>query len=247
MAGRERWERDRVYEQDRYEDDRYYMRGGREPGRGRAYDDDIIRDRSYEYERERGPGRRGSGEEYERRVVMERDRERDDYRAPPRPGMQRRQSSLDTYDRRPLRGFPDRAREEYPPPARREDIRRDDFRAPPYVDIPLPRREAVRYREDRYPEDIPQERTYEREVIRSRDRRERDRSGSRDSHTTRTSKSRTHQSDSKTSRSSSSSSSHGGTTIVSEYPKKGKTRVPVRLVSKRALIDLGYPYIEEVC
>ncbi|KAK1700768.1 hypothetical protein BDP55DRAFT_644109 [Colletotrichum godetiae] len=29
------------------------------------------------------------------------------------------------------------------------------------------------------------------------------------------------------------------------YPKKGKTRIPIRLVSKRALIDLGYPFIEE--
>jgi hypothetical protein len=32
----------------------------------------------------------------------------------------------------------------------------------------------------------------------------------------------------------------------SEYPKKGKTRIPVRLVSKRALIDIGYPFTEEV-
>lgn len=31
-----------------------------------------------------------------------------------------------------------------------------------------------------------------------------------------------------------------------EYPKKGKTRIPARLVSKRALIDLGYPFVEEV-
>ncbi|KAF9875129.1 hypothetical protein CkaCkLH20_07395 [Colletotrichum karsti] len=31
----------------------------------------------------------------------------------------------------------------------------------------------------------------------------------------------------------------------SQYPKKGKTRIPARLVSRRALIDLGYPHIEE--
>lgn len=31
-----------------------------------------------------------------------------------------------------------------------------------------------------------------------------------------------------------------------EYPKKGKTRIPSRLVSKRALIDLGYQFVEEV-
>ncbi|KAK2043409.1 hypothetical protein LZ31DRAFT_621657 [Colletotrichum somersetense] len=29
------------------------------------------------------------------------------------------------------------------------------------------------------------------------------------------------------------------------YPKNGKTRIPMKLVSKRALIDLGYPFIEE--
>lgn len=29
------------------------------------------------------------------------------------------------------------------------------------------------------------------------------------------------------------------------YPKKGKTRIPAHLVSRRALIDLGYPIIEE--
>jgi hypothetical protein len=34
-------------------------------------------------------------------------------------------------------------------------------------------------------------------------------------------------------------------TARSEYPKKGKTRIPARLVSKRALIELGYPYVEE--
>lgn len=34
-------------------------------------------------------------------------------------------------------------------------------------------------------------------------------------------------------------------TVKSEYPKKGKTRIPARLVSKRALIDLGYPFVEE--
>jgi hypothetical protein len=36
-------------------------------------------------------------------------------------------------------------------------------------------------------------------------------------------------------------------TVRSEFPKKGKTRMPARLVSKRAIIDLGYPFEEEVC
>lgn len=32
----------------------------------------------------------------------------------------------------------------------------------------------------------------------------------------------------------------------SEFPKKGKTRMPARLVSKKAIIDLDYPFVEEV-
>lgn len=40
---------------------------------------------------------------------------------------------------------------------------------------------------------------------------------------------------------SSSSSDEGA-----EYPKKGKTRIPSRLVSRQALVDLGYPYTVEV-
>ncbi|KAM3074161.1 hypothetical protein ACMFMG_003019 [Clarireedia jacksonii] len=33
--------------------------------------------------------------------------------------------------------------------------------------------------------------------------------------------------------------------VNAEFPKKGKTRMPIRLVSKRAIIDLGYPFEEE--
>ncbi|KAI4862218.1 hypothetical protein F4820DRAFT_33970 [Hypoxylon rubiginosum] len=32
----------------------------------------------------------------------------------------------------------------------------------------------------------------------------------------------------------------------SDFVKKGKTRIPLRLVSKRAIIDLGYTFVEEV-
>lgn len=31
------------------------------------------------------------------------------------------------------------------------------------------------------------------------------------------------------------------------YPRKGKTRIPKRLVHSRAIIELGYPFVEEVC
>ncbi|KAK9441056.1 hypothetical protein VB005_05692 [Metarhizium brunneum] len=254
--GSERWERDR------FEDDRYYMRGGRgrersedRYDRSRYYEDDFVRDRRYHddeprYEPRREPARQP---EFDRRMVIEKERDREYYRdsSPRRPAFLRRQSSLDTYDRRPLRNIFDQ-REEYPPPARREDIFRDEYRAPPYTPIPLPKARGLPppgRRDDRYydyrpeseyyPEDeyrhMP-ERVREREIIRERDRRDR----SRESRGTRT---HTHRSSSRSS--SSSSSSGGGATVRSEYPKKGKTKIPVRLVSKRALIDLGYPYVEE--
>lgn len=261
--GSERWERDRVYERDRYDDDRFYMKGGRgrersEDGydRRRYHDDDLVSDRRYyeqdsPYSPRREPARQP---EYERRVVMERERDREDFResSPRRPGFLRRQSSLDTFDRRPLRHVLHQ-REEYPPPARREDIYRDDYRAPPYAPIPLPRtrglpppgRRQDRHYDDYRPEHFHDdefrplpERIREREVVRERDRRD----PSRDSRTTRT-HSRRSASRSSSSRSSSSS---GGTAIHSQYPKRGKTKIPARLVSKRALIDLGYPFFEEV-
>jgi len=161
--------------------------------------------------------------------------------------MLRRQSSLDTFDRRP-RGYHER--EEYGPPARRED-----FRAPPYVPIPLPRTKALpppRHVEREYYDDIRvsepghygdeefrpyPERVREKEVIRTH-RRNR----SRESRTTR---SHARSSSRSSSLSSSSASTGGGTSVKSEYPKKGKTRIPARLVSKRAILDLGYQFVEE--
>ncbi|KAL2175062.1 uncharacterized protein P884DRAFT_279699 [Thermothelomyces heterothallicus CBS 202.75] len=193
-------------------------------------------------------------EEVERsRVVIEKERYRSPSPEPPRrPAARliRRQSSLDTFDRKPARRYWEREleRDEYGPPARR-----DDYRVPPYVDIPLPRAKALtpprRYGErdeihvacpHRYKEDDLHAypgRVRETEVIRTRRRtRSRDSKG-----TSRRGQSRS------SSRSSSSSSESRGTirTSRSEYPKRGKTRIPARLVSKRALIELGYPYVEE--
>ncbi|KAL1840506.1 hypothetical protein VTJ49DRAFT_419 [Mycothermus thermophilus] len=68
----------------------------------------------------------------------------------------------------------------------------------------------------------------------------------------RTSVRRRERSSSSSSRSSSSSSSSGeseGRSSVlerkDEYPKKGKTKIPRKMVSKRALRELGYPFVEE--
>ena len=133
---------------------------------------------------------------------------------------------------------------------------------PHYVDIPLPRTKALppprgyvereTFEQDKFEEiqisdphrygdddfHAYPERVREREVVRTRRR-----ARSRDSRATSRRRGR-----SRSSSESSSSSESGGTTLTtrSEYPKKGKTRIPARLVSKRALIDLGYPYVEEV-
>ncbi|KAI1387582.1 uncharacterized protein F4822DRAFT_407021 [Hypoxylon trugodes] len=282
-GGGERWDRSRfalesdrnrpVAERDRFEErDRLVTRGpgGRireasvderfERRPPRPWDDDYPREKRYYDE---GPRfRRSPPPEVERLVIdRERDRERERGRefrmpSPPRrPGqLIRRQSSLDTFDRRPPPRFFER--DEYEP--RREP------RPDPYKVVPLPRSRAlpppriyaerdideIRISEpDRYGDDEYRaypERVREMEVVRSRrrhDSRDRHRgsvrSGSIDS--------------------DDSSSSSGGTTITvksaksaksvkstkSEYPKKGKTRIPVRLVHKGALIDLGYPFIEE--
>ncbi|KAF4435382.1 hypothetical protein F53441_13535, partial [Fusarium austroafricanum] len=271
---RDRFERAREQARDRFDDDRAsYTRStrgrdhsderfDRRPGRGYYEEDDIVRDRRYygdepRYQPQRERERDMPPPWARRTDVLERERERDFPRreSPPRrPGFLRRQSSLDTFDRRP-RFFQER--EEYPPPARREDVRpRDDYRAPPYTPIPLPKSRGLpppRRYGDEYYDDIKiaepdyygdddyrsmPERVREREYTRSRKSRGR----SRESRSTRTRSVRSSSYDSSSSRSSSSS---GGTTVKSEYPKKGKTRIPAKLVSKRALIDLGYPFFEE--
>ncbi|TFB07380.1 hypothetical protein CCMA1212_000424 [Trichoderma ghanense] len=308
MASRgDRWERDRLSgdrERGRFveeERDRVFMSGGRshrdhsderfDRKYGRtSYEDDIARDRRfYEDDRFDRFDRRSEirGDSFDRRVVMEKERDREYLRdsSPRRPTLLRRQSSLDTYDRRPLPRFLDQ-REEFPPPARREDIRREDmlredYHAPKYTPIPLPKTRGLppaRRYDERFYEDIhvehdhmdeplpryPAERIVEREIIREKEK-EKDkvkekRSRSRDSRSTKRSHHRrgrsrvsksSSRSSSASSSSSSSSSSSGGTTVKSakssksEYPKKGKTRIPLRLVSKRALIDIGYPFVEE--
>ncbi|RYP30689.1 hypothetical protein DL767_006105 [Monosporascus sp. MG133] len=279
------FERDRERERDRIEErDRYISRGP--PARTREVSPDRPERRpaaarpSYPWEDDRpGPRERRYGDDdrrarrsppielerdLDRRLVIDRERERN-YRdssppppRPPRPGMLlRRQSSLDTFDRRPMPRFYDK--DEPGPPARRGDYRPD-----PPAPLPLPRSRALPppriYAErdydeikisdpDRYGNEeyhAYPERVRERELVRTKRRR----SGSR------TSRARTHRTSSRrsssrtsttSSSSSSSSSSSGGTTVTakSEYPKKGKTRIPARLVSTRALIDLGYPFIQE--
>jgi len=270
------YDREREDNRDRYseirnrferDDDHVYSRvpprvpshpPAREPSerRPRRYEDEeedfLVRERrrvTYDdeprYERRR-PSPPDS--EMDRRsVFIQREKEKLRSPSPPRrrpAQMLRRQSSLDTFDRKPIRHY-DR---DYSPP-----MRRDDYRIPPNVPIPLPRSKALPppriYSEKDYFDDIriaeprrydgdeyrAPERVREKEIIRERRRRSRSRSSRGTSRRSRSS-------------SSSSSRSSGGTALTakSEYPKKGKTRIPARLVSKRALIELGYPYTEEV-
>jgi hypothetical protein len=181
-----------------------------------AYEEDSVREREVYRDEPRDLPVRS-------RTTVERESEREYYRSPSpprmkrpiRPSMLRRQSSLDTFDRKPT--IPRyMEREESGPLA----IRRD--RTFP-LDPP-----AGRYVERDYVEDVKAYpgRIREREVIRSR-RRSRSRS---------------------LSSSSSSDFSEASTvrTSKSQFPKRGKTRMPAKMVSKRAIIELGYPFEEEV-
>ncbi|KAI6091590.1 hypothetical protein F4821DRAFT_188124 [Hypoxylon rubiginosum] len=235
----------------------------------RPWDEEPPREKRY-YDDEAPRFRRSPPPELERRLVFDRERDRDrEYRrsSPPRrPGqLIRRQSSLDTFDRRPPPRFVERDEYSPPPPPRRE------YRPEPHKPVPLPRSRALppprMYAEREFDEiriSEPErfgdeeyhaypERVREREVVMERKRR--DSSGSKDKHRARSVRSRSvrSRSISRSSATSEDSSTSGGTTVTvksiksvkSEYPKKGKTRIPVRLVSKRALIDLGYPFVEE--
>ncbi|KAM7191270.1 hypothetical protein V8F33_009006 [Rhypophila sp. PSN 637] len=282
-----RWERDRF--QDRYgdvrerfeeDDDHVYSRRESLPprappapvrersvpryssgGRGPPYEDDDLlfrEQRRRVYEDDRIPIRR-------RQSPPSRFRSPSPPRRAPgsggRPGMPlRRPSSLDTFDRASFdrREMVHRERErEYSPAPRR-----DDFRAPPYMDIPLPRHKALpppRFKEreyfeeeirvsdpDRFGDDDFHGRS-ERVVSEKKIVKTRRRSRSRESRATRSFRSSSRSSSSSSSSATSVTTSRTGTTITarSEYPKKGKTRIPARLISRRALIDMEYPFVEE--
>lgn len=235
----------------------------------RPHDDEDIVIRSsrryYDDEPRYQPRHRSPSPELERerRVVIERERVRSP--SPNRPRFLRRQSSLDTFDRRP-KGY-HVEEETYGPPAR---IPRPEFRPRVNEFIPLPRSRGLppprRYADHEYYDEIRvsdpdhygddefrayPERVREREIIRTK-KRDTSPSG-KSAKSSRTGRSQSHRASTVRSHSrsstgtSSSSGSSGGTvvTVKSEYPKKGKTRIPARLVSKRALIDLGYPFVEE--
>ncbi|EFX05751.1 hypothetical protein CMQ_3820 [Grosmannia clavigera kw1407] len=167
-----------------------------------------------------------------RRVFVEKEIERLTMRdrSPPPPMVRptrlvRRQSSLDTFDRQPARRFHDHIEEMYErTPVRLDDVRTrvDDV----YIDV------NGGYRKGREHDGF-----HETRLVHKTSRRRHSRSPKRPS-----------SSSSSSASVSSASVSSGGVALKgtrSEYPKKGKTRMPARLVSERALADLGYPFIRE--
>jgi hypothetical protein len=156
-------------------------------------------------------------------------------RKPARPQYIRRQSSLDTYDRRPMPRYGDVERIE------REEYH--EYRPPANVEIPLPIRQRRRSPERRRFRESDEDLAYgdfgggrgrEREEFReievsrakSKVRRSKSVAGSR--------------------RSSSSDSVSEIQPPRANWGKKGKTRLPKRLVKREAIIELGYPFEEEV-
>lgn len=165
---------------------------------------------------------------YRRKSIVEKDVQLA-VKRPGRPQYLRRTSSLDTFDRRPMRRYAEKDQDEWRPPAN--------------VPIPLPIRERRRspsrrriIREEEY-EDVrynePREEYREVEVRRERSTRRR-------------SQSKRRVSVAQSSRSSSLSSFEEIPPPPKPKGKKGKTRMPKRLVKKQAVIELGYPFEEEV-
>jgi hypothetical protein len=169
---------------------------------------------------------------YRRKSIVEREIDVPIQR--PRPTqLIRRQSSLDTFDRRPLPRYG------------------DQYYIPPDVPIPLtirrprsPPRERDRYREHEFEEiryrDLEPQCFEEYEDIRIR--RERSSGPQR------------RKSAAKSIRSASSTSSSSFEEVETvekkktkvEIGKRGKTRMPKRLAHRQAIIDLGLPFEEEV-
>jgi hypothetical protein len=229
-----RWDRERFERAKRYPDERDYYRFEERDTPRRS---NILLDERIE---RRDP--RGRVEERERYVEEDRyepARSRPpiflDERPPPevtgqalapyrrpRPQFIRRQSSLDTFDRRPMARYG------------------DEYRIPPDVPIPLP----IRKPRERYVEEYEDVRYRDSEEdykdVRVREeRRGKHRSKSR-------MRSRSVLQRRRSSSSSSSASSFEEIEKGSEIGRKGRTKMPKRLVTKAAVIEKGLPFEEEV-
>ena len=205
----------RYEEKDRYVVEEKFARPSRpRGGPGRYYDEEGE-------DLEGSPSREGQMIPFERRRQSITERFAPPpaaRRGPPRPTFIRRQSSLDTFDRKPMPRYGDRMRE---PPEIIAIPSRPRRRSPPrfverdYEEIRVPEPEY-------YPEE--EFRGYkEREIITERRRR----------------------ADSEV-REREEIYEEKEEVVESPFPKKGKTRMPMRLINKRAVIELGYPFEQEV-
>ena len=261
-------ERDRFFEEDR-----------RDPARPRRRTDKELfgdMDPREVAEMALTPYKRNDTSKMEMDVVEQRGAAR-----PPRPGLLRRQSSLDTFDRRPVPRY-----------------EREEYRIPTYTPVPLPIRRQDRWGEednsekvrirDYEPEDYREiEIQRERSVHRRRPKSEKSVKSSKAKSVTTTKSSRTKEPSSSSSSSESfeeveeesvhgsvhpstgrgsireksiherihesiHESDYGGSASIAESIqqtekkfKKGKTKMPKRLVRREAIMDLGYPFYEE--
>lgn len=236
-GGGERWDRDRMdsyAERDRYEEVDYYSRPQRREPSPRRYEtrERVVYEERDRYETPSRPRYRYEDEPDRTAGAMvrrPREEERDidieirrrEYERPPaefeRPRFVRRQSSLDTYDRKPMPRYGDvaRVREEtivVPAGGRRRSPPR--YRSPPRFE----EFEETRFTEqDRYgEEEVRGYREREFERVRRNDDVEYEIEEREE--------------------------------IVEEIPKpkRGKTKMPMRLVSIEVLEQLNYPYEQEV-
>ena len=196
-------ERERFFEEDRFGPPARGS-GGRQQ---RYYEEEDID--SFEGSPSRGPeplGRRG----YEAR------------RAPPRPGIIRRQSSLDTFDRKPLPRYP---------------------REPPEI-IAMPAPGRRRRSPTRYERDFEEIRVAEPDYYGDEDFR-----GYKEREISTVRRRRAPDPELEGRRAPEPEFEEKESFAVEEeepFPRKGKTRMPGKLVNKRAIIELGYPFEEEV-
>ncbi|KAI9747602.1 MAG: hypothetical protein M1835_002029 [Candelina submexicana] len=165
-----------------------------------------------------------------RRQSITVDKERDfgpPARRPARPGFLRRQSSLDTFDRRPMPRYGREVeREIIPIPVPRKPRRSPPRRAPPrrYEERDF---EEIRIAEPDYYGDEEFREFRERDIIRDRRRS--------------TSRFRVPESVG----GFSDDDDRDDFEPERQFPRRGKTRMPKRIVSIRAVVELGYPYEEE--
>lgn len=214
----------RFAEKDKFVFHEEYGPPARRRGSGRYHDDEIDTF-------DGSPARSTHGQMVafeDRRLSINKDLGPSPRRAPPRPGIIRRQSSLDTFDRRPLPRYGDRFKDpDGPPETIVVPASAKRISPPRYVERDFEDGRALR------PNRFADEAVggyREREISIARRRR----------------------ADSEAEFVERNTFVEKDTFEIEEderekpYPRKGKTKMPAKLVNKRAIIELGYPFEQEV-